>query len=93
MSRAYEKPASPTDWQAGGEHGGAGTWDRSEAKPTALPHTVRVLVRWHVDAARALLFGYALDTDCPEWGAVDAADWLDAAANALAQGAIAGSGP
>lgn len=86
MSAPNGKPLFPTSWQAGGKQGGAGTWDRSDDKPTALPPMVRAVAAWHIDAARALLLGFALGTDRPEWGAVDATDWLDAAADALAAG-------
>lgn len=46
--------------------------------------SVRPLALAAIDTARELLAGYALRTDSPELGAVEAADYLDDARDALA---------
>lgn len=84
MSPFNGSPLSPASWQAGGEQGaGAATWDRCRREANRLPDTARLLVAWHIDAARSLLLAYAARTDSPEWEAVDAADSLEAAADSL----------
>lgn len=45
-----------------------------------------------VDIARAQLDRYALETDAPAWGAIDAADFLDFARDRLSE-ALAGGAP
>jgi hypothetical protein len=64
----------------------------AEDKPVPVPSSVRILAGWHIDAARTLLLDFAAQTDQPEWGAVDAADCLDTAAEALAIGFRNGDG-
>lgn len=84
MKHSNEKPLSPTSWPADGEQGSAAIWGHSLEKATQLPPSVRLLMAWHIDAARALILGYAETTDEPEWEAVEAADSLECAAEALA---------
>lgn len=83
MNSPNKKPASPTSWQAGGEHGVTGTWDHSEAKPTRLPPAVALWCAWRAGQALQPLLSYADRTDKPEWAAVEAADALDVALDAL----------
>ena len=49
--------------------------------------TTLVLALAATDAARAQLARYALVTDTPAWGVVEAADLLDAARAMLVEGA------
>jgi hypothetical protein len=48
--------------------------------------SAHVLTIAAIDAARAQLARYALATDCPPLGMVEASDLLDAARDALAEG-------
>ena len=64
---------------------GANTWTAtSEAKDTATATLARIRVLIALDASREQLDRYALATDQPEPGIVEAADLLDAARAAMA---------
>lgn len=58
----------------------AGGGDRHPTPQTFAPLSLALTA---VDAARAALDRYALATDTPAWGAVEAADLLDASRAAL----------
>ena len=78
----------PKEKRHGGNRGvseNAGTWDGSGSEHTYYDVPPLFLVRVALDAAQAQLDVYALATDDPLPGVVDAADLLDAAAIGLAQ--------
>jgi len=56
-------------------------------KDTPEGRTARTLALIATDAACAQLARYAVVTDTPAWGAVEAADLLEAARDLLAEGA------
>jgi hypothetical protein len=82
----------PTKTNAAGcslrRFGSADTWGDSGDYRTGDASVVRELALVGVDAARQALHRYALATDSPELGMVEAADHLDAARDALTGGAV-----
>jgi hypothetical protein len=80
-----ENPLTPDSLAADGIQGAdAKTLGPCEAKHSPQPCGARFLALSAMDAAQAQLDRYALATDDPEPGVVEAADLLDAARAALA---------
>jgi hypothetical protein len=63
---------------------GVNAWTAAnDAQHTAQMASARILAACAIDAARAQLDRYALATDAPDPGMVDAADLIDAARDAM----------
>lgn len=84
MTRPNENPLVPESWQAGGSKGAeAKALGPSATQDTAQAMTAHNLARLAIDAARERVAALALATDDPLPGMVEAADFLDAAADSL----------
>lgn len=84
MIRPNENPLTPASLATDGMQGaGAKTVSPSRAKHTPHAAEVRILALSGLDGVRALLARYALMTDTPALGMVEAADLLDAARAAM----------
>ncbi len=85
MIRPNENPLFPASLAANGRQGAdAKALGPCGAKDNPQATTARLLALAATDAAREQLDRYALATDDPEPGIVDAADLLDAARAAMA---------
>jgi hypothetical protein len=85
MIRPNENPLFPASLAANGRQGAKAKADGPcEAQDSAQAMAAHYLARMAVDAARGQLDRYALATDDPAPGVIDAADLLDAAAACLA---------
>ena len=79
-----ENALTPNSLAADGNQGESATGlARYTANDTAGARQARQAARRALDEARQLLALYAMATDAPEWGTVEAADLLDAARAAL----------
>ena len=88
MIRPNENPLTPASLATDGIQGAeAKTLGPCEVKDTPEGRTARILALTATDAACAHLARYALVTDWPALGAVEAADLLEAARDLLAEGA------
>jgi hypothetical protein len=86
MIRPNENALTPASLATDGEQGeGAKAQGPCEVKHSPHGCAPLFLASVAMDAAREQLDRYALGTDEPAWGAVDAADLLDAARDAMAQ--------
>jgi hypothetical protein len=84
MSLRKGSPLIPDGLAAEGMQGAeAGPCGHCVAKDNLRATTARILARAALEAASAHLAIYALETDAPEPGVVEAADFLDAACAAL----------
>lgn len=84
MIRPTENPLTPASLATDGIQGAsAKAVNPSEAKHTPHAAELRILALSGLDNVRALLARYALLTDSPALGMVEAADLLDAARAAL----------
>ena len=84
MIRPTENPLTPASLATDGMRGaGAKVVNPSGAKHTPHAGELRILALSGLDDVRALLARYALMTDTPALGIVEAADLLDAARAAL----------
>ena len=84
MIRPTENPLTPASLATNGIQGAsAKATNPSEAKHTPHAAELRILALTGLDDVRSLLARYALLTDTPALGIVEAADLLDAARAAL----------
>ena len=84
MIRPTENPLTPASLATDGIQGAsAKATNLSEAKNNPHAAELRILALSGLDDVRALLARYALTTDTPALGMVEAADLLDAARAAL----------
>ena len=87
MTWANENALTPASLATDGIQGAeAKALGPCEVKDTPEGRTARILALTATDAARTQLARYALVTDWPAWGIVEAADLLDAARAMLADG-------
>lgn len=87
MTRPNKNPLTPASLATDGIQGAeAKALGPCEVKDTPEGRTARMLALTATDAACAQLARYALVTDWPAWGVVEAADLLDAARAMLADG-------
>ncbi len=85
MTWLNENPLFPASLAANGIQGaGANARGAGEAKHSPQEASALILALTATDAARAQLDRYAMATDAPVGGVVEAADLLDAARAALA---------
>lgn len=84
MTRPNENPLIPNSLAADGNQGaGAKAQGPCGAQDNPQATAARILALTATDAARGQLDRYALATDDPEAGIVEAADLLDAVAHCL----------